>query len=357
MNGRIPPALPYIGEEEKQAVLEVLSSGQIAAGPRVKEFEEKFADYIGVKEAVAVSSGTASLQVALLAAGIGKGDKVLIPAYSFFATASAVLTVGAEPVYADIDPVSFCIDPDTVEDVDAVLPVHIYGQPADMDKINSLAAENDAVVIEDSCQAHGAEYHGKKAGSLGDVGCFSFYATKNMVTGEGGMLTTDDIELAERARSIRAHGKDEKGLHRSIGYNFLMTDIAAAIGLVQLDKLDGMNDSRRENAHIIDSELAKLEGYVTRPVELEGRKHVYHQYALRVPAEIRDRVVTGMQKAGVGVRHGYTLPIYRQPAIDLEIDLPETERACREVIWAPVFPQLDRAEMSRIAFGLKQFLK
>ncbi len=357
MNGRIPPALPYLGEDEKQAVMDVLSSGQIAAGPKVKEFEERFADYIGVKEAVAVSSGTAALQVSLLAAGIDKGSKVLVPPYSFFATASAVLTIGAEPIFADIDPVTFCLEPDKMEDVDAVIPVHLYGHPADMDRINSLAAENDVVVIEDACQAHGAEYHGKKTGALGDIGCFSFYATKNMVTGEGGMLTTNNNELADKARLLRAHGRDENGIHQLIGYNFLMTDIAAAIGIIQLDKLDDMNKSRRDNARIIDSELSKLEGYVTRPVELEGIKHVYHQYALRVPADIRERVVTGMQKAGVGVRSGYTLPIYRHPAIEIDLSCPETERACDEVIWVPVYPQLERAQMSRIAFGLKQFLK
>ena len=357
MNGRIPPALPYIGEEEKQAVLEVLSSGQIAAGPKVEEFEKRFAAYIGVKEAVAVSSGTAALQVALLASGIGPGCKVMIPSYSFFATASAVMTVGAEPIFTDIDPVSFCIDVQKMEDIDAVIPVHIYGQTAEMNEINTWAEEDDVKVIEDACQAHGAEYHDKKAGSLGHVGCFSFYATKNMFCGEGGMITTDDTELADKARLLRAHGRNSQGIHESIGYNFLMTDIEAAIGLVQLDKLDDINEARRVNARIIDSELAELEGYVQRPVELQERKHVYHQYALRVPPDIRDRLVNGMQKAGVGVRHGYTMPMYRQPAIDADLEHPETEKACREVVWVPVYPQLDRAQMSRIAFGLKQFLK
>ncbi len=357
MKGRIPPALPNIGDEEKEAVMDVLSSGQLSMGPRVKEFEKNFAKYIGVKEAVAVSSGTAALHTALMAAGIGKGSKVMVPAYSFFATVSTVFAVGAEPVFADIDPESFCIAPGSMEDIQAVIPVHLYGNPADMEHINSTAAEHDVTVIEDACQAHGAEYQGKKTGALGHIGCFSFYATKNMVTGEGGMLTTDDSELAEKARLLRAHGMDERGVHTLIGHNFLMTDIEAAIGIEQLKKLDDMNDRRRYNANVLDSVLAELEGTVKRPVEIQGGKHVYHQYALRVPSDIRDRIIGGMHRAGIGLRTGYTLPLYKQEAIDMELECLETEKACREVIWAPVFPQLEKSDMYHIAHSLTRFIE
>ncbi len=356
MNGRIPPALPNIGDEEKRAVMDVLSSGQLAMGPRVKEFEKRFAEYVGVNEAVAVSSGTAALHTALIAAGVKKGSKVMVPAYSFFATVSTVLTVGAEPVFVDIDPETYCIAPGSLEGVDAVIPVHLYGQPADMDLINSMAAEYGVTVIEDACQAHGAEYNGKKTGALGDVGCFSFYATKNMVTGEGGMLTTDDTELAEKARLLRAHGRNERGQHTLVGHNFLMTDIEAAIGIEQLKKLDAMNDIRRYNAGVLDTELAELENTVKLPARIQGYKHVYHQYALRVPRDIRDRIISGMQRAGIGVRTGYSLPLYKQKAIGTDLDRPETEKACREVIWAPVYPQLEKRDMYRIAHSLQRFI-
>lgn len=355
MKGRIPPALPYIGDEEKEAVMEVLSSGQLAMGPRVKEFEANFAEYIGVEHAIAVSSGTAAIQTALSAAGIGKGSKVLIPAYSFFATASSVIATGAEIVFSDIDPDTYCMAPSSLEDVDAVLPVHLYGQPADMDSILASCGD-DVVVIEDACQAHGAEYGDKKVGSLCTAGCFSFYATKNMVTGEGGMITTDDPDIARRARMLRSHGKDEEGRHALMGFNYLMTDIEAAIGIEQLKKLDTMNSTRRENASILNDELSELEDVVKLPIESPGTKHVYHQYALRVPPDTRERIVNGMQRAGIGVRSGYNLPMYKQEALGIDIECMETEKACDEVVWVPVYPQLDRSDMYHIAHSLQRFI-
>lgn len=365
MNGKIPAARPIIGEEEKEAVLEVLESGQIAAGPKVDEFEEKFSDYIDVKNGVAVSSGTAAIHTALMACDIGVGDKVIVPSYSFFSSASPVIAVGAEPIFADIEPDTYCIDPEDVEryaeeGADAVIPVHLYGNPADMGKIDKIAEEHDLKVIEDACQAHGAELDSKKVGSLGDVGCFSFYATKNMVTGEGGMLTTDDDKIAEKARLLRAHGRSERGEHVLIGHNFLMTDVEAAIGLVQLEKLDEFNNRRRDNAKILNEELEGLEEeeIVKRPMERDGYKHVYHQYALRVNEDRRDRLVNGMQKAGIHVRKGYERPIYDQKAIKLDEkpDCPETEKACREIVWIPSHPLLDVSHMRRAAWGIKQFL-
>ncbi len=363
MNGRIPAGKPVIGEEEEEAVLQVLRSGQIATGPMVKDFEEKFAEYIGVDEAIAVSSGTASIHLALLSLGIGKGDKVIVTPYSFIASVSPVIAVGAEPVFVDIDPETYCITPDNVKkavdnDTSALIPVHLYGQTAEMSGMLDIAEDNDMYVIEDACQAHGATYKGKKTGSMGDLGCFSFYATKNMITGEGGMLTTDDPKLADKVRKLRAHGKFSRNRYDVLGFNYLMTDIEAAIGLVQLEKLDKMNEIRRRNAAILDDEMRPLEeeGIVNIPREKEGGTHVYHQYALRVPKEKRARLVKNMQKAGVEVRTGYDLPIYKQGFIDSDYNCPESESACQEVIWVPVHPILEPSHMRRIAWGLKQML-
>lgn len=363
MNGKIPAARPDIGEEEKDAVIEVLGSGQIAMGPKVKEFEEKYASYIGVEEAVAVSSGTAALHLSLLAADVGKGDEVIVTPYSFFSSVSMVLAVGAVPVFVDIDKDTYCIDPEIIEenisdDTKAILPVHLYGHPAEMGVINDIADENGLVVIEDACQAHGAEYHGEKVGGLGDMGCFSFYATKNMMTGEGGMVTTDDHTLADEVRKLREHGRLARNKYTRIGYNYLMTDVEASIGLVQLGKLDEMNQKRRENAERLNSELQKLEeeNIVKTPVERDNCKHVYHQYALRVPSEKRDRILASMQKAGIQVRTGYEVPIYEQEAIGIEADCPETVLACDEVIWLPIHHLLEGQHVSRMAWGLEQFL-
>lgn len=364
MNGRIPAGKPVIGEEEEEAVLRVLRSGQLAAGPEVRAFEKSFAEYVGVEEAVAVSSGTAAIHLSLLSLGIGKGDKVIVSPYSFVASVSPVLAVGAEPIFVDIDPVTYCMAPENMVDVidhdtRAIIPVHLYGQMADMDGILKVAEENELKVIEDACQAHGAMYRDKIAGSVGHAGCFSFYATKNMTTGEGGMITTDDKELAETARMLRTHGKGPQGEHETCGFNYLMTDMEACLGRVQLDKLDSMNDTRRRNASIITEEMAPLEesGIVRTPVEVEGRKHVYHQYALRVSREKRDPLVFGMRKAGVDLRIGYDRPIYRQGFVNMDSPCPETESACQEVVWAPVHPVLDPSHMRRIAWGLKQLLR
>ncbi len=359
----IPPVMLDLGEEEKEAVQEVMDSGQIAAGPRVKEFEELFSEYLGVKEAVAVNSGTASIHTALLASDVGKDDKVVVPGYSFIASVTPVLMCGAEPLFADIDRDTYCMDPEEVEklarenDVEAVVPVHLYGHPADMESIEEIAEEFDLTVIEDSCQAHGAEYHGQRTGSLGDIGCFSFYATKNMTTGEGGMLVTDSEEKAEKARSIREHGREGDHYGR-LGYNYLMTDIQASIGIEQLKKLEGLNESRRKNAEFLNrrSKEMEKEGLVVRPVEKEGVKHVYHQYALRI-LNGKEGVVEEIRKRGIGARKGYERPIYEEKAVDVETRCIECERASREVIWLPVFPGLTEGELKRISDTLKDILR
>src|SRR3989304_7131173 len=248
----IPIAKPLIGEEEINAVTEVLRSGTIAEGQKVKDFEAEFAKYTGTSYAVAVNSGTAALHVALLAHNISTDDEVITTPFSFVATSNSVIFTGARPVFADIDENTFNIDPESIIEkitskTKAIIPVHLYGQAADMKSIMEIADDHDLIVIEDACQAHGAEFDGKKAGSFG-TGTFSFYPTKNMTTGEGGMITTDDKIVSERARMIRSHGSKQRYYHEMLGYNLRMTDISAALGLVQLKRLDDFNEARIKNA-------------------------------------------------------------------------------------------------------------
>src|SRR3989454_627776 len=281
----IPIARPLLGDEELAAVREVLASGMLAQGPKVEAFEKAFAKDLGRKHAIAVTNGTAALHVALPAHGIGPGQEVVIPPLTFFATASTVILCGARPVFVDIDRSSYNMDPAKVASAitrktAAIMPVHLYGQTAEMDPILAAARDRGIPVIEDAAQAAGAEYHGKKAGNLGDTACFSFYATKNMTTGEGGMIVTDDDRVAEKARLLRHHGQPAKYEHVLVGFNYQMTDIAAAIGLAQLAKLDSWVKHRRANAAALSKGLDGIEGLVP-PSEGNWMVHSYYQYILR----------------------------------------------------------------------------
>ena len=265
---KVPIAKPIIGEEEIENVVEVLKSGMIAQGPKVEEFEQKFADWVGAKYGIAVNSGTAALHVALLSCGIGEGDEVITTPFTFIASGNSIVYTGAKPVFADIDLKTYTLDPDSIEDLitentKAIMPVQLYGQSANMDKINEIARKHGLIVIEDAAQAHGAICNGKKVGSMGDMACFSFYPTKNMTTSEGGIITTDDEDLAENAKIFRAHGATVRYHHDAIGYNFRMTDISAAIGLAQLEKIDDFNDKRIANAAYLNEGLKDVEGIVT----------------------------------------------------------------------------------------------
>ena len=258
---KVSIASPVIEEEEINAVIDVMKSGMIAQGPKVIEFEEEFAKFVGAKYGIATNSGTSALHVALLAAGIGEGDEVITTPFTFAATGNSILYTGARPVFVDIDPETFTIDPSKIEEAitdktKAIMPVQLYGQSADMDAIMKIAKEQDLIVIEDAAQAHGAEYNGVKVGNLGDMACFSFYPTKNMTTSEGGMITTNNEEFAENAKIYRAHGSATKYHHDVLGYNFRMTDIGAAIGIEQLKKLESFNDKRIENAKYLNEALA-----------------------------------------------------------------------------------------------------
>src|SRR5437867_6622219 len=317
----IPIAKPNLGEEERRAVIEVLDSGQFAQGAKVAEFEKRFAEYVGRGHGIAVSNGTAALHIALLAHGIGKGQEVVVPPLTFFASASTVILCGGKPTFADIDRNLYNMQPTHLKPAvtkrtRAVRPAHLYGQTAEMEPINEISEAHDLVVLEDACQAHGAEYHGEKAGNLGDTSCFSFYPTKNMTTGEGGMILTDDPKIAEQCRLLRDHGQRAKYDHVLIGYNYRMTEVAAAIGLVQLKKLDGFVRKRRENAARLTKGISQIEG-LAPPVEGNWMLHSYYQYIVRVEDGFplsRDSVVQRLTSEGIGSRPSYPGVMYRQKA-------------------------------------------
>jgi perosamine synthetase len=349
----IPIAKPIIGDEEKKAVLDVLDSGIIAQGPKVREFEQNFAAYTGTEHAVAVSSGTAALHIALLAHGIGPGDEVITTPFTFIATANSILYTGAKPVFTDIEEETFNIDPEKIKEkitdkTKALLPVHLYGHPADMKSITEIATEHNLLVIEDACQAHGAESNGKKVGSFG-IGCFSFYPTKNMTSSEGGMITTNDERVAEKARMIREHGSRERYVHEILGFNLRMTDISAAIGLCQLKKLPEFNRKRIENARYLTGLIHNEK--ITPPPVREECKHVFHQYTVKVRGD-RDGIVDLLKEDGVGTGIHYPIPIHRQKLyMDLGYNesLPVSEKLAREVISLPVHPSVTKENLEYIS--------
>jgi len=346
----IPIARPLLGDEEKEAVIAVLNSGRLVQGPRVEDFEGRFAAFCGARYAIATSSGTAALYIALLAHGISPGDEVITTPFSFIASANSILSARARPVFVDIEEDSFNIDPRLIEEkitprTKAIIPVHLYGNPCDMEAILEIAARHGLVVIEDACQAHGASIDGRKVGSFG-TGCFSFYASKNMVTGEGGMITTDDKGVAERARLIRQHGMRRQYYHDMWGFNFRMTEFQAAIGIVQLEKLEDFNRRRIENAAYLTENLRR----VITPQVRDGFRHVFHQYTIRV-LDGRDKMLEGLRRRDIDARVYYPLPIHKQAfyqQLGYHEELPLAEKASQEVLSLPVHPGLTPAELERI---------
>lgn len=347
----IPLSKPFIGDEEKQAVLEVISSGMLAQGPRTAALETEMAQACETKHAIATSSGTTALHIALLAHGIGAGDEVITTPFTFFASISSILYTGARPVFVDIEEDTFNINPAQIEvaitpRTKAIMPVHLYGYMCDMDAIMDIASRRGLVVIEDAAQAIGAEYHGKRAGSFG-TGCFSLYATKNVMSGEGGMITTSDDDLAQRCRMIRNHGMQRRYYHDMLGFNFRMSDLHAAIGLAQIKRLDDFTHRRQENAAYLNQHIDR----VIIPSVRDGYKHVWHQYTVRVTND-RDAAMKKLNDAGVGAGIFYPLPAYcQQPVIDLglgNIRLPITEKVVQQVISLPVHPQLSQADLETI---------
>lgn len=351
MSTAVAPAValsrPLIGEEERSAVDLVLRGGGLAQGSEVAAFEHEFAGLVDGRRCIAVSSGTAALHLGLLAAGIGAGDEVIVPSFTFAATANAVSLCGGEPVFVDIDPASFCIDPAAVEAAitprtAAVIAVHLYGHPAAMSELSAIAARHGLLLVEDAAQAHGATLRGSAAGALGDVAAFSFYPTKNMTTGEGGMVVCDSGDIERLVRLYRNQGMLERYRNEVVGFNARMTDMAAAIGRVQLRRLPGWNDARRANAAAYDEQLRG----VATPAVAAGVGHVYHQYTVRSHA--RDQLLERLRWRGIAAGVYYPVPVHRLPAFAQECDLPHTERAAAEVLSIPVRPDLDAAERAAV---------
>ncbi len=348
---RIPIAKPLIGETEQQAVRETLASGQLAQGPRTAAFEEAFADVIGVRHAVAVSSGTAALVIALKAHGIGPGDEVITTPFSFIATATSIIACGAEPVFVDIDPFDFNLDAGLVEEAisertRAILPAHLYGHPAPVGALADLCADYGLVLIEDAAQALGARHAGRAAGAFG-TGCFSLYPTKSVTSAEGGMITTDDGETARRARQLRNHGQADRYRHELLGLNWRLSDVHAAIGLAQLGRLEGWLKARTRNAAALSERITRLE----TPRVREGDTHGFNQYTVRVPSE-RESFRERLREAGVETAVHYPIPIHWQPVMQElgygEGSFPVTEAAAAQVVSLPVHPALSEDDLATI---------
>ncbi len=350
----IPIARPCIGDEEKKAVLDVLDSGTLAQGTRVHHFEDQFASFIGVKHAIATSNGTTALHAALFANNISAGDEVITSPFSFVATANTIKMVGAIPVFVDIDEQTFNLDVTLLEKAitaktRAIMPVHLFGRAIAMKQITALAQKYNLIIIEDACQAHGAEVEGKKVGSFG-TGCFSFYPTKNMTTSEGGMITTNDDTVAAKARKFISHGSEKRYHHDFVGYNFRMTDIAAAIGIEQLKKLLFFNELRRKNAAYLTDNLNHMQGIIFPEVT---ENNVFHQYTLRITsqfAKTREQFADYLTSQGIGNSIFYPIPIHKQKAYPEynALSFPVAEKMATEVISIPVHPSLSTEDLHKI---------
>ena len=372
----IPIAKPFIGQEEEVAVVEALRSGWLSQGPRVAEFEKQFAAFVGTKHAVAVSSCTTALHLAFIAAGLGPDDEVLCPSLSFIATANCIRYVGATPIFVDVDPATYNIDPDKIEEAispktRAILAVHQIGLPAAMDEISDIARRRNLLVIEDAACAIGSEYQGKRIGAPHSwMACFSFHPRKILTTGEGGMITTNDDDVAVRLRTLRQHGMTVSDVARhnaksvviesydEVGYNFRMTDMQAAIGLVQLGRVEGFIAKRRAFAARYTEELAKL-GWLVPPAEPPGYRHNFQSYMARLTnaAPIsRDGLMQGLLDRGISTRRGIMAAHRERPYSGSLWDsrLPETESASDNCIILPIFHQMSEHEQEHVLNGIRE---
>lgn len=362
MSEFIPPAKPIIGDDERTAVDRVMRSGMVAQGPEVAAFEDEFsAHFVPGRPSVAVNSGTAGLHLGLLAAGVGPGDEVIVPSFTFAATGNSVALTGATPVFVDIEPDTFTMDPVAVAAAitprtRGIMPVHLYGHPARMRELGPIAKKRGIAIYEDAAQAHGAMLDGRPVGSFGEFAMFSLYPTKNMTSGEGGMVTAASDEIARKLRLLRNQGMERQYENEIIGFNARMTDIHAAIGRVQLTKVDAWTKTRQANAAFLDT---NLDG-VTVPPVIDGAEHVYHQYTIRVP-EDRDGFVAALKNEyNVGAGVYYPIPNHRLPSLTSyanNLHLPETEKAAREVLSLPVHPSLTQEDLDRIVCAVNALAK
>ncbi len=362
--------MPLMGKEEIKAVTGVLKTGiltgRLGSGPKAKQFEDSFAKFAEAKHAIAVNSGTAALHMALWAKNIKRGDEVILPSFTFIATAEAVALVGAKPVFVDIKPNTYNIDPRKIKPAitgktRAIMPVDLYGLPAETDKIREIAEKHGLLVVEDAAQAHGASYRGKPPGYFADVACWSLYASKNMTTGEGGMITTNDDQYAEKLRLLRAHGEKEEYKAALLGHNYRMPEIEAAIGIEQLKKLPAFVEKRRKNAEALNEKLSCVKQLIL-PVEPRGCKSSWYLYTVRLRdgcKQDRDIVIHNLRKKNVGAGVYYHTPIHLMPYYRQHESrvLLETEKASRQVFSLPVHPGLKAAEVDYVARTVRQILR
>jgi perosamine synthetase len=354
----INAAKPEIGFRERRAVDRVMRSGMLAQGPEVAAFEKEFSAHVAGRESIALNSGTSALHMAFLAAGIGPGDEVIVPSFSFAATANSVALTGATPVFVDVEIDHFNADPTAIEAAitprtKAIMPVHLYGHPADLRAIAAIAEKHDLMVFEDAAQAHLASVDGVPVGAWGLAASFSFYPTKNMTAGEGGMVTTPSAEIARAIRVLRNQGMERRYENEVVGFNTRMTDIHAAIGRVQLTKLPAWTAKRQQNAAFLS---AHLRGVVVPPVA-QGATHVFHQYTVRVVDHDRDAFAAELVKRGVGNGVYYPTPIHRLPSFAQTLDLPTTELAARQVLSLPVYPSLRKRDLETIVEAVNAVAK
>lgn len=345
----IPAANPIIGRQERKAVDRVLRSGGLAQGPEVAAFEKEFSSHVAGRHSIALNSGTSALHMAFLAAGIKPGDEVIVPSFSFAATANSVALAGAVPVFVDVEENHFNLDPSKIEaaitkKTRAIMPVHLYGHPADMVTITEIAKKHDLLVFEDAAQAHGAKVNGIPVGAWGIAASFSFYPTKNMTSGEGGMVTTPSDEVSRMVKVLRNQGMEIRYQNEVVGFNTRMTDIHAAIGREQLKKLPRWTAQRQQNAAFLNE---NLEGVVV-PATAPGMEHVFHQYTIKVVDTDRDAFSAELTKRGVGNGVYYPTPIHRLPSFQLTLNLPATERVAQQVLSLPVHPALKKRDLETI---------
>lgn len=356
----IPIAKPIMGDDEIQAVTEVLRSGMLAQGKVVTKFEGALSEYIGIKNAIAVSNGTAALDITLKSLDIRNGDEVIVPAFTFISTANAVLFQSAKPIFADVDMRTFNIDPNDVmeritDKTKAIIGVHLFGHPFEVKELQEICEDHSLYLIEDCAQSIGAGYEGMQTGNFGTLGCFSFYATKNMTTGEGGLIATSSDELSTRCRLLRNHGESQKYYHTVLGSNCRMTDIQAAIGVVQLKKLDQLNERRIRNAAYLNKRL-KISGLRT-PYTKKNVKHVYHQYAAVIEENFpltRDEFMKYLEREGIGSAIHYPLPIHKQPLYqrlgytDEAVRCPNAVELSGKILSLPTHPALGEGDLAHI---------
>jgi len=355
-NKNIPLAKPLIGRNEKRAVQKVLNSGNLAQGPVVAEFESSFSKFVGDRDCVAVNSGTSGLVTAVMSLGIGQSDEVIVPSFTFAASANSIALCGAKPIFIDIDRKTFNLDYKLLESLitpktKAIMAVHLYGLCADMKHILEVAKKHNLFVIEDAAQAHLSAIDGQTAGTFGDVAVFSFYPTKNMTSGEGGMVVYKDTSYSRSARLIRNQGMEKRYHNEIAGHNFRMSDIHAAIGVEQLKKVEEWTEKRESNAIYLNSAITEAE----TPCIPIGYRHVFHQYTIRVE-KFRDSLADKLNADGIGNGIYYPVPVHRLPSFNENIALPETEMAAQEALSLPVHPSLTKSNLDRIARSVNTHL-